>query len=106
MEQYAEMMEEADDSWIELVRKEIFSIGGAVDPFHILVFGISADFVVKANVYITLGMTFEYGNAKRYNFSLMLFHRQTTNETIDLETEHYEFVFYVMGTLGIRAGVE
>lgn len=106
LEQYGEMMEEANDSWIELVRKEIFSLEGSVDPFHILVYGISADFVVSANVYITLGMTFEYGNAKRYNYSLMLFHGQCTNETIDLETAHYEFVFYVMGTLGVRAGVE
>lgn len=106
MEQYAEMMEEADDSWIELVRKEIFKLEGSIDPFHILVYGIGADFVVQANIYITLGMTFEYGNAKRYNFSLMLFHKQSTNETIDLETAHYEFIFYVMGTLGIKAGVE
>lgn len=106
MEQYAEMIEEADDSWIDLVKKEIFNVEGSVDPFHILVFGISADFVVKANVYITLGMTFEYGNAKRYNYSLMLFHKRSTSETIDLETENYEFTFYVMGTLGFRVGVE
>ncbi len=106
LEQYAEMMESAEDSWIELVRKELFSIEGSVDPFHILVYGVSADFVVSANMYITLGMTFEYGNAKRYNFSLLLFHQQSTSETIDLETAHYEFIFYVMGTLGIRAGIE
>ena len=105
-EKYAAMLEEADDSWIELFRKEIFSIEGSVDPFHILVFGISADFVVSANMYVTMGMTFEYGNAKRYNYSLMLFHKKTTNETIDLEPAHYQFDFYVMGTLGVRAGVE
>ena len=51
-------------------------------------------------------MTFEYGVAKRYNFSLMLFHKQSTNDTIDLEEAHYQFDFYVMGTVGIRAGVE
>ena len=106
LEQYAEMMESAEDSWIELVRKELFNLEGSVDPFHILCYGVSADFVVSANMYITLGMTFEYGNAKRYNFSLLLFHQQTTSETIDLETAHYEFIFYVMGTLGIRAGIE
>lgn len=106
VDKYAEMMGEADESWIELVRKEIFSIEGSVDPFHILVYGFGADFVVSANLYITLGMTFEYGNAKRYNFSLLLFHQQTTSETIDLEEAHYEFVFYVMGTIGVRAGVE
>lgn len=103
---YAEMMESADESWIELVRKQLFHIEGGVDPFHILVFGFGADFVVSANLYITLGMTFEYGTAKRYNFHLLIFHNQATTETIDLEEAHYEFVFYVMGTIGVRAGVE
>ncbi len=106
LEQYAKMMEGAESSWIELVREEIFNKEGSVDPYHILVYGVSADFVVAANVYVTLGMTFEYANAKRYNFSLLLFQKQSTHETIDLETEHYEFIFYVMGTLGIRAGIE
>ena len=105
-EKYAAMIENADDSWIELFRKEIFSTEGSVDPFHVLVYGISADFVVSANMYVTMGMTFEYGNAKRYNFSLMLFQKKTTNETIDLEEAHYQFDFYVMGTLGVRAGIE
>ncbi|MEG1577971.1 MAG: InlB B-repeat-containing protein, partial [Oscillospiraceae bacterium] len=105
-DKYSAMIENANESWIELFRQEIFSMESSVDPFHILVFGISADFVVSANMYITIGMTFEYANAKRYNFSLMLFHKQTTNETIDLEEEHYQFDFYVMGTLGIRAGIE
>lgn len=105
-EKYAAMLEEADESWIELFRKEIFSNEGFVDPFHILVYGISADFVVSANMYVTMGMTFEYGNAKRYNFSLMLFHKKSTNETIDLEAPHYQFDFYVMGTMGVKAGIE
>ncbi len=105
-EKYAAMLEEADDTWIELFRKEIFNVEGFVDPFHILVYGISADFVVSANMYVTMGMTFEYGNAKRYNYSLMLFHKKSTNETIDLEPAHYQFDFYVMGTMGVKAGVE
>ena len=105
-EKYAAMMEDAEESWIEIVRVELFSSEGHVDPFHILCYGISADFVVSANLYVTIGMTFEYGVAKRYNFSLMLFHKQVSNETIDLEEAHYQFDFYVMGTIGVRAGVE
>ena len=77
-----------------------------MDPFHILCYGISADFVVKANLYVTMGMSFEFGVARRYNFSILLFHKQSTNETIDLEEAHYNFDFYVMGTLGVRVGVE
>lgn len=105
-DKYSAMMQNAEDSWIEILRVEIFSVSGSVDPFHILVYGVGADFVVSANLYVTLGMTFEYANAKRYNFSLMLFHKKSTNETIDLEEAHYQFDFYVMGTIGIRAGVE
>lgn len=105
-EKYAAMIEDADDTWVELFRKEIFSAEGSVDPFHILCYGISADFVVSANMYVTLGVTFDYGVAKRYNFSLTLFHKNCTNETIDLETAHYQLSAYVMGTLGVRAGIE
>lgn len=105
-DKYSAMMEDADDSWIELFRREIFSKEGPVDRLHILVYGISADFVVSANVYVTMGLTFSYSVAKRYNFSLQLFHKQATNQTIDLEEANYNFDFYVMGTLGIRAGVE
>jgi uncharacterized repeat protein (TIGR02543 family) len=106
VEKYTAMLENAEDTWVEVYREEIFSIEGSVDPFHILVYGVSADFVVKTNMYVTMGMTFEYGVAKRYNFSLMLFHKKSTNEVIDLEEHHYQFDFYVMGTAGIRAGVE
>ena len=105
-DKYSAMMEDAEDNWVELFRREIFSKEGPVDKLHILVYGISADFVVSANVYVTLGMTFTYSTAKRYNFSLQLFHKQSTNQTIDLEEPNYNFDFYVMGTIGIRAGVE
>lgn len=105
-DKYSAMMEDADESWIDLVRKEIFAQEGNVDPFHILCYGISADFVVKANLYVTMGMSFEFGVARRYNFSILLFHKQSTNETIDLEEAHYNFDFYVMGTVGVRVGVE
>lgn len=105
-DKYSAMMEDADESWIDLVRQEIFAQEGNVDPFHILCYGISADFVVKANLYVTMGMSFEFGVARRYNFSILLFHKQSTNETIDLEEAHYNFDFYVMGTVGVRVGVE
>ena len=36
----------------------------------------------------------------------MHFHGEVTNETIDLVPEHYEFDVCVMGTAGIKAGIE
>ncbi len=105
-EKYADFMEEANDSWVEILRVNIFSTEGTVDPMHILCYGVKADFVVQANLYVTMGMTFEYGNAKRYNFHVYVLSKQSTNETIDLEESNYNFDFYVMGTLGIKAGIE
>lgn len=105
-EQYAALIEDADDAWINLVDAEIFSVEGSVDPLHILVYGVSANFVIKANAYATLGATFEYSNAKRYNFSVLVSEKKTTSEVLDLETPNCQFVFYIMGTMGLRAGVE
>jgi len=105
-ELYSDMMSEATDNWIEIVRVEIFSSEGHVDPLHILCYGIGADFVVSATMHVTIGMTFQFGVAKRYAFSLKLFAKECTTETIDLEEANYAFKFYVMGTIGVRAGIE
>lgn len=105
-EKYAAMIDDAEDSWIEIFRVKIFEQAGAVDPLHILAYQVGAHFVVSANLYVTVGMTFDYAVAKRYSFSLSLFSRRCTNNVVDLETAHYEFMFYAMGTMGIRAGVE
>lgn len=56
-EKYADMIKSADDTWIDLCRVEIFSKEGAIDKLNILVYSISADFVVSANVYVTMGMS-------------------------------------------------
>ena len=79
VEKYTAMLENAEDTWVEVYQKRS-SIEGSVDP-SILVYGVSADFVVKTNMYVTMGMTFEYGVAKRYNFSLMLFHKAPTRSS-------------------------
>ena len=105
-EKYAAMIEDAEDSWIEIFRVNIFEQEGSVDPLHILAYKVGADFVVSANLYVTLGLTFDFAAAKRYSFSLSLFSRKCTNNQVDLEAPHYDFMFYVMGTMGIRAGVE
>ena len=105
-DKYADFMENVEESWLEIIRVTLFESEGHVDPLHILCYGISADFVVSANLYVTIGMTFEYGVAKRYNFSVALFSRKVSTDAIDLEESHYQFDFYVMGTIGIRAGIE
>lgn len=103
-EKYSEMLANEAD-WIDLYSYTIFNLRGSADPLHILAYGVSADFVISGNLNMTVGMDFYYANAKRYNFSILLFAKKSTSETIDLKPEQYAFEFYVMGTMGIRAGV-
>ncbi|MDD2459356.1 MAG: InlB B-repeat-containing protein, partial [Eubacteriales bacterium] len=104
-EKYAAMLENESD-WVELFSQNIFEQEGSVDPFHILVYEINLKFVVSANMNISIGCDFYYENAKRYNYSIGVFQKTCTTETIDLVEEHYEFTFYVMGTMGLRAGLK
>lgn len=102
-ERYAELLEN-DSDWVEiykhnLVDKHIRILYGVID------INIELDFVVSANMNISIGTSFWYKNAKRYVFNLHVKGRKATSDTIDLVEEQYEFTAYAMGTLGIRAGV-
>lgn len=105
-EKYARFMENVEEAWFEIVRVKIFKAEGSVDPLHVMCYGVGADFVVKATMYVTMGMTFSYSNAKRYSFSFRLKAKTSSSSTVDLEESNYNFDFYVMGTMGIRAGIE
>ena len=104
-EKYAAMLEQESD-WVELFSQELFKNEGNIDPLHILVYEISIEFVVSANMNISLGCDFWYENAKRYSYSVAIFANTVTSDTVDLVEEHYEFSFYVMGTMGLRAGIK
>lgn len=103
-DKYSKMLEN-DSDWIDLFEKEIFSQESSVDPFHILVCGVKVSFVVSAKMNISLGCDFYYENAKRYIFNIQIFSKKRSNDTINLVEEKYQFTFYVMGTLGLRAGI-
>lgn len=104
-EKYARFMEDANEEWVDLVSVNLINLRSAVDPLHILAFGLDVDFVVSANLNVAIGMTFQYENFKRHSFTLLLFSKKSESESIDLSTNGYQFDFYVMGTVGIRAGV-
>ncbi len=104
-EKYAAFMKDANDAWVDLFVVKLIDLRGGVDPLHILAYGIQVDFVVSANLNVAIGMTFQYENSKRHTFVLTLKSKQANSETIDLSTNGYQFDFYVMGTLGIRAGI-
>lgn len=103
-EKYKAMLEE-DSDWVDIYEKEIFSTELSVDPFHIIVFGMDVNFVVGAKANVSIGCNFSYQNEKRYIFTLYLGAQTATSDTIDLKPEQYDFTFYIMGTLGLRAGI-
>lgn len=101
-ERYSDMLDDEAD-WVELYSKSL-------TESHVRVIGIidiefKIEFVVSANVNISMGMTYWYKNAKRYVYSIMVFDRKVTSDTIDLSEEQYEFTVYAIGTIGIRAGI-
>ena len=103
-ELYQEVMQTASDAWIEIINQEIFDVSGSAF-LHIFCYQIKGSFVVSANMAVAMGMNFEYNTQKQYNFSVRVKSRQTTNETIDIITPQYTFDFYVIGTIGVRAGL-
>lgn len=102
-EKYAEMLENNPD-WIDLVNKNIFSNEARILA-GIIVVGVQGDFVVSAKVNIMLGMSFHYQVYKRYTFTLNVFSKSSSSNCVDLKKSEYQFDMYVMGTLGIRAGI-
>lgn len=102
-EKYAAMLDNNPD-WIELVNVNIFSTESKI-LLGVIVVGVQGDFVVSAKVNIMMGMTFNYSIAKRYSFTLNIFSKSSSSDCVDLIKSNYNFDLYVMGTLGLRAGI-
>lgn len=101
---YRKVMSNADDTWTEILNVKLFENNGNAF-LHIFCWQVKGSFIVSANLAVSLGMSFDYTIQKRYNFSVRVKSRQTTNQTIDIITPQYNFDFYVVGTIGIRAGL-
>ena len=104
MDKYSEMVER-ETEWIQIVDEEIAS--AEVCVFGICI-GVSADFIVRMDMSIAIGSDLEYEVGKRYNFwfKIGLFKPSAGSSTMDLLDEHFAFRFYVMGKIGVKAGVQ
>ena len=104
MDKYTETVQKETD-WVKLVEQEIFS---AELNIYGVVIGVSTDFVVRADMSIAIGSNLEYEVGKRYNFwfKIGLFKPEAGSSTMDLIDEKFAFQFYVMGRMGLKAGVE
>ncbi|MGE6667117.1 InlB B-repeat-containing protein [Paenibacillus xylanexedens] len=103
-EQYQEMLEQ-DTEWVPLIKKELFEKSVRV-AFGIVEVKFEAEFVVSAQVNLTMGADFYYKMAKRYSVTLRVLSFSGSSNTVSLPGDgDYQFTFYVMGTLGLRAGI-
>lgn len=102
--QYQEMMEKETD-WVPLVKKKLFENSVRV-VFGTIEINFTAEFVVSANVNLTIGADFNYTTAKRYSATVYVLGLRGASDTVPLPGDgNYQFTFYVMGTIGLRAGI-
>lgn len=102
-DKYKAMIENEDSEWVELFSKEISKKEFLICVIFAVEVGV--EFVVTANVNISIGMDFYYANAKRYTYTISVYAETVANDVMDLHEEQYQFEFYVMGTIGLRAGI-
>ncbi|MFA9463061.1 MAG: InlB B-repeat-containing protein, partial [Velocimicrobium sp.] len=101
---YSDMMDN-DVDWIEIFKQNIVTSNVSV-LFGIIQIRTTVDFVVSGEINMALGCNFEYKSGTRYCFWAKLRARKAGSNTIDLIDEVYSFQFYVMGSLGLRAGIK
>ena len=105
-EKYKEMLD-SEAEWVNLIEEEMFNKEFQVPPpLPIIAIKVKGDFVVQVKASVSVGFSFEYMNAKRYVYHINVFAGQISNDVIDIQEETFEFTFYAMGHLGIKAGVE
>ena len=106
IQRYSEMLNMESD-WINIVEYNISEVKKSV-PFEIPLINIafSADLVIKIDACISVGFDFEYVNGTRHVFTIDVMDREVHTDTITLQEESYQFCFYAMGRIGLKAGVE
>ncbi|WP_434748686.1 InlB B-repeat-containing protein [Paenibacillus amylolyticus] len=104
-ERYKEMMEN-ETEWVPLVKIKLFKQSLRV-ALNIVEIEFSAEFVVSANANLTVGADFNYMTAKRLSATLRVKDFSGNVHTTRLQGDgDYQFTFYVMGMLGLRAGIQ
>ncbi|MBR5309665.1 MAG: InlB B-repeat-containing protein, partial [Oscillospiraceae bacterium] len=103
---YSEMLEEEAD-FLKIVDAQMFEKKVYCSPqVPIICMEFQADFIIEMEACVSIGFDFEYQTGKRYVFTIDVFDMKAYSDTITLVEETYEFCFYAMGRLGVRAGIE
>lgn len=106
VKRYSDMMDEESD-WIKIFEQNIINQEKLLPPcLPIIAVSIDVDFVVKVDACVAVGFDFDYITGKRYTYTIDVFAGKVYNDTVQLIEDAYEFDFYVMGRLAVRAGLE
>ena len=106
IQRYSEMLEEEAD-YLKIVDVNLYETEKYLtNEIPIIALNMSVDFIIEMEACVSTGFDFEYMTGKRYTFTVDVFGRKVTCDSLVLQEEKYEFCFYVMGRLGIRAGIE
>jgi len=104
MERYCEMVEKETD-WVELFNEDICKPEFFVYGLSI---AVDVDFVASMDLSLAIGSNMQYEVGKRFEFwfELAPFYKNGGCTQMDLLDESFAFQFYVMGRLGLRAGID
>lgn len=106
VQRYSDMMEEESD-WIKIFEQNIIDQEKLLPPcLPIIAVNLEVNFVVKVDACVAVGFDFEYITGKRYIYTIDVFAGKVYNDTVQLIEDSYEFDFYVMGRLAVKAGLE
>ncbi|MBQ7916765.1 MAG: InlB B-repeat-containing protein, partial [Firmicutes bacterium] len=106
IQRYSEMIK-AESDWIRVVECNLVEVDQGVPPMlPIIRLGYAIDFVVQLDASVSVGFDFEYLEGKRYIFNVNITEGSVSSDTVTLQEQTYQFTFYAMGRLGIKAGVE
>ena len=106
VQRYSDMIS-ADSDWVRMVEQSIIDQEWRIPPaLPIIAVNAEANFVIKMDACISVGFDFQYQTGKRYTYTVDVFAGQVYNDTVSLLEETYEFSFYTMGRLAVKAGVE
>lgn len=97
-------MAKTESDWVEIFSKEISKTDMRL-LLGVINIRITTAFVVAADMKVALGMEFEYISGDRYCFWLKIKAKDAGSNTVRLLDQKSEFSFYVMGSMGIRAGI-
>lgn len=103
LDRYSDLLSKETD-WVTLIEEEMF----AKEVFYYgLCIGVEVEFVVRGDLALAIGSNLEYEVGKRYSFwfEIGLFKPTAGSSTMDLIDEQFAFQFYVMGKMGIKAGI-